>query len=118
MARIAVVGPDADIRAVLAEILRDEGHTVVDTSDARRLVQATGVEAVDALVVDTDIGASAGDEQLIDWLSTAAHLHLPLLVLVIDPPRHCCAGEDFLRKPFELDALIAAVGRLVARTMT
>jgi DNA-binding NtrC family response regulator len=97
--------------------LREAGYApeVVRDVDAARALAARGVRPA-AMLSDLMIAGSAGPEQL------PAQLHalfpkVPLTLMTGVPPKRRAAmgveHDHILEKPFELEALLAAVGTML-----
>ncbi len=125
--RILVVEDDAEMRAFIAEALQDLGDVVEapDYDEALALLLAPGRPHLDLVIVDCVLPSRRRRRLAgIDLLRFVADRWpaLPVLVitgveigetLVIDSFRS--GARDFLRKPFELDDLLAAVERVTRR---
>ena len=114
---ILVVEDEVLIRMVICESLRDEGYTVVEAIDGR--------EALKLLQTQSDIGLLITDVWMpgeMDGLALASSARERwggLNVLIVSghaPAAEALAVADaFLHKPFRIDTLIAAVGKLNER---
>ena len=111
---VLVVDDDPTIRTLVADLLVEEGYLVVTA--------ATGQEALDrvlasqpaALVLDLQLPGLDGRavvEALREWV-----LQVPVLLVTANGQARRAAEdlgvESYLSKPFDLDALLAAVQRL------
>ncbi|MBV9949581.1 MAG: response regulator [Myxococcales bacterium] len=114
--RVLVIEDEDEIREEIAEALRDAGHLVETASDGRaalavlseRKKELPELILLDLLMPDMD-GQRFRARQLAD-ARLAAIPTLVLTALPIDPGMRRALGETaVLRKPFDLDALLAAV---------
>jgi len=121
MVDVLVVDDDFDIRDTLCEVLADNDFSVAVAADGEealtwlRTNEAPALVLLDWMMPGRD-GASFRAEQLGD----PRIARIPVVVLSADPrleKRTRELGVDaYLKKPVELDALLAIVRRLVERT--
>jgi len=115
-ARVLLVEDDAQVRAVISEVLHDLGCTVLEASDGTAGWQIAQSSArIDLLVTDVGLPGMNG-RQLAD---AARGLRPDLKVLIITgyagtalADLELPAGMMLLRKPFTLDELSAGVAML------
>ena len=118
MSRVLVVDDDAAIRTVVAQALRRAGHEVVLADSLAAADQALAADATDVLI--TDVVLPDGDG--LDYLAEVAERwpDLPTIVFsarntLTTAVRATEAGAyEYLPKPFDLDALTAAVAGALA----
>ena len=117
MQRILLVDDDPEICAVLRGVLRDEGYSVETAPDGRTALARMAAAPPDLLITDLLMPGLTG------W-SLFARVRrlsptLPIIVISGSDPgfRHqemVLPGHAvFLRKPFDLDQLLAIVARLL-----
>jgi DNA-binding response OmpR family regulator len=123
-AQILLAEDDMEMRAMVADQLRDDGHHVIETANGMQLIRAaTRFEAAmipfDLLITDIRMPGWNGLEAL-EHLRRAG-MKLPVIVMTAfgDARLHALA-EDLgaalvLDKPFDLDDLRFAVARLLQR---
>ena len=119
MSRVLVVDDDAAIRTVVAQALRRAGHEVVTADSLAAADRALAAAAPDVLI--TDVVLPDGDG--LDHLATVAQRwpDLPAIVFsarntLTTAVRATEAGAyEYLPKPFDLDALTAAVAGALVR---
>lgn len=113
--RILIVEDDADLRATLAEAMRDTGAEILVASD--------GLEALDRLrsgpapavvLLDLRLPQLDGQELLRELRADARFEHLPVITMTAGSSR----AEDAevvaqLRKPLDLEGLLEIVGSLL-----
>jgi CheY-like chemotaxis protein len=116
---ILVVEDDPDIRYALCEILRDEGYEVrwaVHGRDA--LMQLRGGARPELILLDVMMPVMSGFDFRAAQLEDPELASIPVVVMTADV-RHDDATAALkaaagFGKPFDLDALLAAVARLSA----
>lgn len=123
-AQILLAEDDQEMRAMIADQLRDDGHHVIETQNGMQLIRAAyRFEAAqlpfDLLITDIRMPGWNGLEAL-DHLRRAG-MELPVIVMTAfgDARLHAMArslgAALVLDKPFDLDDLRAAVARLLER---
>jgi DNA-binding response OmpR family regulator len=115
--RVALAEDDHDLRHALAETLRDAGIEVVEAASGNQLLAIVRSTRVELVVTDLMMPGLRGDDVL--KLFRAAGDRTPYLVITAAPDWVVdgLAGEDrvtILRKPFTVDAVLAAVTRALA----
>ncbi|WP_375402853.1 nitrogen regulation protein NR(I) [uncultured Sphingomonas sp.] len=120
MSRVLVVDDDTAIRTVVAQALRRAGHDVILAASLTEGDAALARRMPDVLV--TDVRLPDGDG--LDHLRTIAERHPALPVIVLSAQNTLStavrAAEhgayEYLPKPFDLNALAAAVDGALGRT--
>ena len=113
--RILLVEDDAPLRAILAEVLREDGYAVEEAADGRSALDA--MQAVpDAVVLDLQLPHLDGPSFIRELRDHTGWERVPLLVVSGAAQAADAAdrlGADALvRKPFDLDELLGAVHRV------
>jgi CheY-like chemotaxis protein len=113
--RVLVVDDDRDSREVVHEALSDEGYEVRAVAGGREALALLGAWRPDLIVLDVVMpvmdGAAFRAEQQRDGF---ADIPVLLLTAADRPERYAEAlAAPVLPKPFELDALLAKVRRLL-----
>jgi CheY-like chemotaxis protein len=115
---VLVVEDDAVIRALLAELLRDEGYEVFEAADGESAIAALSAQrpsptSLGLVILDMMIPIASGVqviEALVGWGS-----FVPVLAVSADVRqlrRATAAGADeTLAKPYDLDHILAVVER-------
>jgi DNA-binding response OmpR family regulator len=111
---ILVIEDDVHIGGLVAQVLREAGYKpeIVRDVGAARALAVQGLRPA-AMLSDLMIAGSAGPERLPGELE-AMFPGVPLTLMTGVPPKRRAAmgvtHERVLEKPFELEALLAAVG--------
>ena len=125
MPNILVIDDDPDVRALVSDVLRMEGHAVRSAADGMAALLLVDEERPDCLVLDVMMPGLSGHDvlRLIREADGGSHLPVVMLTAAADDAqawRAWSEGVDyFLAKPFEpaellryLDYLFCADGRL------
>jgi DNA-binding response OmpR family regulator len=118
--RVLVVDDDDDLRHVLALSLREEGYEVRTARDGREAWRLLPRFRPDLIVLDLMMPVTDGRAFRSRQLADGSWAEIP--VIVLSAARNLPAEAKALRpaavipKPFELDALLAAVGALSDRS--
>jgi CheY-like chemotaxis protein len=116
--KVLLVDDDELVRTVLAEVLDDAGHDVVETGDpfdALGLPEALGPP--DVLITDIDLRSELNGFEIASY---ARHLWPKVQIILISglPVDHTGQSLDprdrFLRKPVSNDCLLEAIEQLAA----
>jgi DNA-binding response OmpR family regulator len=115
---ILVIEDDVHIAGLVVQVLREAGYApeIVRDVGAARALAATGWRPA-AMLSDLMIAGSEGPERLRGELA-ALFPGVPLALMTgVTPKRRAAMGVDHdrvIEKPFELEALLAAVSDLLA----
>ena len=118
--RVLVVDDDHAIRTVVAQLLKREGHDVMTANSLGELRRALAGGLPDVLIMDVVLPDGNGLDEVADL--KARHPELPVIVFsaqntILTAVRATEVGAfDYLPKPFDLDALAAAVDAALARS--
>jgi two-component system, OmpR family, response regulator MprA len=110
--RVLVVDDDPEIREIVATALEDDGYTVETASDGVDALRKVSEHEPDAVILDAMMPIMSGWEFLATWRTRPAEHRAPVLVVsaVRDWRTALDAGaQGYLSKPFDLDALEAAL---------
>jgi len=108
---VAIVDDNRRLLESLEDLLESAGHTVRAFSSAQALLDSDAVLEIDCLV--TDIGMPSVDGFELQRLLSEQRPELPVILIT---GRHEIAGPPqtkhnrFFRKPFDGQALLAAIG--------
>jgi CheY-like chemotaxis protein len=117
MTDILVVDDDRGIRETLGDVLSDEGYRVRlarDGGEALTLLRQG--RPPDLILLDLSMPGMSGAEFLKAQLGDPKLAAIPVVVLSADQRSHCPGVAGFLRKPVDLDQLLAAVGQFKPRS--
>jgi DNA-binding response OmpR family regulator len=115
---ILVIEDDVHIGGLVGQVLTEAGYKteIVRDVGAARALAAQGLRPA-AMLSDLMIAGSSGPEHLREEIETIFP-GVPLTLMTgVPPKRRALLGVDddhILEKPFELEALLAAVGAMVA----
>jgi PAS domain S-box-containing protein len=116
---ILVVDDEASVRAIVTEVLANEGYSVLEAADGKtglRLLQSRA--RIDLLVSDVGLPGGMNGRQLADS-GRQARPGLPVLFMTgyaqgsVLEHSHLEPGTQVLTKPFTLEALMAQVSDLI-----
>jgi two-component system response regulator QseB len=117
--RLLLVEDDADLRAMLTELLTDSGYAVEAAADGQRGLHLGLTQTFDVLLLDRRLPVVEGLDLLAGL--RARGVTTPVLMLsAIAQPADRVAGldagaEDYLGKPFDVDELLARLRALQRR---
>lgn len=120
MATILVVDDELGIRALLSEILADEGHTVELAENAAQARQVRELVRPDLVLLDIWMPDVDGVTLLKEW-SACGMLHMPVIMMsghgTIDTAVEAIkfGASAFLEKPITLQKLLRAVEQALTR---
>jgi len=114
-ATILVVDDEQTQRAILAEVLRDEGYLVIEAADGETALQRVRGGGVDLILTDVRMPGISGEELLVKVREERPHLPV-LLITAHDTVEQAVAAMQagafsYIAKPINLDGLLAQVER-------
>ena len=118
-ARLLLVEDDADLRAMLTELLTDSGYAVAAAADGQRGLHLGLTQTFDVLLLDRRLPVVEGIDLLAGLRGRG--VTTPVLMLsAISQPADRVAGldagaKDYLGKPFDVDELLARLRALQRR---
>tara|TARA_R110000868_G_scaffold259743_18_gene518052 strand:+ start:3016 stop:3399 length:384 start_codon:yes stop_codon:yes gene_type:complete len=116
MSRILVVENEAGVRALVAEVLRDDGFDVVEAASGDEALNSLLLgESVDLVLTDIDMPGTLDGLALAECVRTRFP-HIPI-ILNSGGPRRAQARlvENFIPKPFRIDELLLLVRTTIVR---
>jgi two-component system sensor histidine kinase ChiS len=118
MITILVVDDEPLIRNVVVDLLRDEGYAVVTADDGHAALEMVQQEAPALVLMDVMMPRMDGRAA---FRAMREHAHgdgLPVILMssMAEPADLDPEVTAFLRKPFDLDQLLALVSRLLTRS--
>ncbi|QCB96342.1 response regulator transcription factor [Arthrobacter sp. PAMC25564] len=117
--KVLLVEDDASLAAMLEELLRGEGYTVVMAHDGQRALHEGLSQPFDVLLMDRGLPGMEGLDVLARLRSRG--VATPALILsALSNPADRVEGldrgaEDYLGKPFDVDELLARLRSLLRR---
>ena len=116
MAYILVVEDDFDIRDTMAQILEGEGYAVVGAAHGKEALEVLRAGATPSLILlDLMMPVMNGWEFREAQRADPALAPIPVVVISADAGIHekatVIAADAYLKKPIQLDALLAVVAR-------
>jgi CheY-like chemotaxis protein len=121
MTTILVVDDEPSIVDTLSEILSFEGYQVSAASDGKEALQVLAASAPDVIIIDYMMPVLDGIQVLtaMETIAGCKATRAILMSAVAEPPAESRLWHAFLRKPFDIDALMTAIERAsVGRTQT
>ncbi|MGP9812552.1 response regulator transcription factor [Rhodopseudomonas sp. NSM] len=116
---ICVVDDDEDVRNSLSSLLRSVGYAVKTFSGPPEFLASDAIDAASCVIIDIRLGEADGLEFQQELIASDASIPIILISGYGDIPmtvRAMKAGAvNFLPKPFEESALLAAVAEAVSR---
>lgn len=120
MARILVIDDEPALRAIMVEVLRGEGHDVVEAATGAAVSDTALLDTLDLVVTDLIMP----DVEGMEVVSRVSEHRPDLPVLAISgggrgvvtdylPAAQHLGARAILRKPFTPDALVAQVAALL-----
>ena len=113
-AHVLVVDDEADIRALIKDILTDEGYSVTEAADATAARAAREVRRFDLILLDIWMPDTDGITLLREW-SDAGELYCPVVIMsghgTVDTAVEATrlGAFDFVEKPLSLAKLLRTV---------
>jgi CheY-like chemotaxis protein len=118
--RILIVEDEPAFADVLAELLREEGYSVVQVRDGFTALHVLGGERarVDLLVCDVMLPGLRGDRLAAEVRKRFPQRRLPILLMSASAdPDVALRDVDFMPKPFETDELLQRIDDLLLPAM-
>ena len=110
---VAVLDDEPEMLKALRRLLTGHGHCVEEFSSGRDFLSAVGTRPMDCLLLDLHMDYVSGFDVLENLQSR--RIHLPVIVITAhDEPGtvervRALGACDFLKKPVDRDALLAAI---------
>ncbi len=114
---VLVVEDEPAIRMIAADILRDAGYNVTETSTATEAMVVLSSQRIDLVFSDVLMPGSIGGLTLAGWIK-ANRPKVPVIlcsgISAVSRYLHGREGITFLAKPFGTNDLLGLVARLLA----
>jgi DNA-binding NtrC family response regulator len=112
---ILVVDDDPEMRALLLDVLRNEGYDVVEVKDGTEAVLALRARRFDLILMDKNMPGPSGLDLLPGFRRVCPESQVVLMTAFGDVPSYMEAVEkgaaEYLFKPFRMEELKAAISK-------
>lgn len=118
MKTILIADDEFDLAGTLRAILRGEGYAADVCADGRETLARLKAAAPDLLLMDVMMPLASGYDVLRAMKQTPGLDGVPVVLMSAAPTRVRQADfgwDEFLRKPFTLDAVVRTVARLIGK---
>jgi len=114
---VLVVDDEPVLRAIVREILHEEGYAVIEAADGRAMLEIAARERPDLVLMDVMMPGIDGREAYRQLRSHPEHRDIPVVMMSagVRPIRLDPSIAGFMAKPFELTQLVDLVARLIGR---
>jgi signal transduction histidine kinase/DNA-binding response OmpR family regulator len=117
---ILVADDDATVRHVVAEHLRHQGYTAIETGSGEQAIHIAETQPIDAILLDLYMPGLSGGETLERLKHNPATASIPVVVLSVLSPGTGSSSEavnaqGWLQKPFHEGLLLSELGRVLHR---
>ncbi len=115
MARIVVVDDESSIRRLIADLLAEEGHEVLETSNGRAAVDLVRESYPDLILMDIMMPALNGIDATLQIRQLEGMADIPVILMSAIPNSHVRSMDRtaFLPKPFDIIQLLSAIERML-----
>ena len=114
---VLVVEDDESIRNVITDVLEDHGFSVTAARNGREALTTLESLMPDVMVLDLLMPVMHGWEFMESYSEKTGGEPIPIVVVSVNPalPRsfNRLGVRDFVRKPFDIDDLVAAIENAV-----
>ena len=111
--RILVVDDDAEMRALLLDVLRTEGYDVAEAKDGAEAVLAVRNQDFNVILMDKNMPGPSGLDLLPGFRRICPHSRIIMITAFGDVSSYMEAVEkgaaEYLFKPFRMEEMKAAV---------
>jgi CheY-like chemotaxis protein len=117
---ILVVDDEPVLRAIVREILHEEGYAVIEAADGRVMLEIMTRERPDLVLMDVMMPGVDGREAYQQLRSRPEHRDVPVVMMsaAIQPHGLDPSIAGFMPKPFDLNQLVELVARLIGHPNT
>jgi DNA-binding response OmpR family regulator len=114
---ILAVEDDPDIMSLLADVLSDEGYTVVSARKGEDAVEVAQSTPIGLMLLDLGLPDMHGNDVLIRLKSSPATSDVPIIVITANPGdlRNSSYVEAVIPKPFDLSEVLFEVESVLRR---
>jgi DNA-binding NtrC family response regulator len=111
--KILVVDDEPEMRALLVDELRRDGHQVTEAGDGAEAVLACRTGRFDVILMDKNMPGPSGLDLIPGFRRTCPDARIIMMTAFGDVPSYVEAAEkgaaDFLFKPFRIEEMRAAI---------
>ncbi|MDF2760148.1 MAG: hypothetical protein K0S99_2782 [Thermomicrobiales bacterium] len=117
---VLVVDDEPVLRAIVREILDEEGYAVIEAADGRVALEIMESARPDLVLMDVMMPGVDGREAYRQLRSHPEHRDVPVIMMsaAIQPHGLDPTIAGFMAKPFDLNQLVELVARLIGRPHT
>ena len=115
MARIVVVDDEPSIRRLVADLLTEEGHEVLETSNGRAAVDLVRESQPDLILMDIMMPVLNGVDATFEIRQLEGMASVPVVLMSAIPNNHVRSMDHtaFLPKPFGITQLLSVIHRML-----
>src|SRR5918993_4498933 len=117
MKTVLVVDDEPVLRAIMREILNEEGYTVIEATDGRVMLEILARERPDLVLMDVMMPGVDGREAYRQLRSRPEHRDVPVVMMsaAIQPHGLDPSIAGYMAKPFDITELVDLVASLIGR---
>jgi CheY-like chemotaxis protein len=117
---ILVVDDEPVLRAIVREILHEEGYVVIEAADGRVMLEIMARERLDLVLMDVMMPGIDGREAYRQLRSHPEHRDVPVVMMsaAVKPHGLDPSIAGFMAKPFDISELVDLVASLIGRPHT
>jgi len=113
--KILIVDDDPDILAFIQAMLEEAGYVVVTTDKSENLETISVDDLPDLFLLDMLLSGRDGRRIARQLKSQERTKHIPVIIFSAHPvakeEAKAAGADDFIAKPFEMDELLAKIGK-------
>lgn len=117
---VLVVDDEPVLRAIVREILHEEGYAVIEAADGRVMLEIMTRERPDLVLMDVMMPGVDGREAYRQLRTRPEHRDVPVVMMsaAVRPHGLDPSIAGFMAKPFDLTQLVDMVASLIGRPPT
>ncbi len=117
---VLVVDDEPVLRAIVREILHEEGYAVIEAADGRVMLEIMARERPDLVLMDVMMPGVDGREAYQQLRSRPEHRDVPVVMMsaAVQPHGLDPSIAGFMAKPFDITELVDLVASLIGRPQT